>query len=123
MTSAWEKNWRTDPDLREAVEELWSTEEAWDEFLKRTDVDGQDDAVSLLELRISISLEVTGPQTQGIPNPILIHQIRITVKELRSKCKGTDEKRAEDIDTEAETSEMQCECERADPSNAGTGEV
>ena len=69
MTSAWEKNWRTDPDLREAVEELWSTEEAWDEFLKRTDVDGQDDAVSLLELRISISLGVTGPQTQGIPNP------------------------------------------------------
>jgi hypothetical protein len=45
LSSIWEKHWRTNPKLRDAVEELWSTEEDWDRFLKLRDGESQDEKV------------------------------------------------------------------------------
>jgi hypothetical protein len=45
LNSIWEKHWRTNPKLRDAVEELWSTEEDWDRFLKLRDGGSQDEKV------------------------------------------------------------------------------
>jgi hypothetical protein len=39
LKSAWEKSWARDPDLRDAIEEVWSAEDRWDEFLRRIDAD------------------------------------------------------------------------------------
>ena len=45
LTKIWKNNWRSDCKLRDAVEELWATEEEWNTFLQQQEVESQDECV------------------------------------------------------------------------------
>ncbi len=47
LNSIWKKFGSTDRHLRDAVDDLWATEEEWDTFLRELDVANQEDNVRL----------------------------------------------------------------------------